>query len=191
MSRKDTNSTRPPRILLSAKARDRLGGEIAGVMDGRPFELVTASPTHGGEPEDVDVAFITRDVTGRSTKHVVLETLESFYNSLRRSPALRWVHVHSTGADRPIFAELRAADVAAAYVGQFEDEHERIHGLVAGCLGAGWRDPARALDLLLRAHIGREETDLFPAAHQMLCPAQWEQIDRRRHVHAEPTGATP
>jgi phosphoglycerate dehydrogenase-like enzyme len=102
---------RPLRILLSSRTRERLGDEIAAAMNGRPFELVTASPTRGDEPEDVDVGFITREVTGTSTKHVVLEALESFYTSLRRSPRLRWVHVHSAGADRPIFGELRARDV--------------------------------------------------------------------------------
>lgn len=104
-------AARPLRILLSAKARDRLGADIRAAMNGRPCELVAASPTRGGEPQDVDVGFITRDVTGNSTKHAVLETLEAFYASLRRSPALRWVHVHSAGADRPIFAELQARGV--------------------------------------------------------------------------------
>jgi len=53
------------------------------------------------------VAYITRDVTGASTKTRVLEDLQRFYEVMRASPHLAWVHVHSAGADRPIFAELR------------------------------------------------------------------------------------
>ena len=46
-------------------------------------------------------------MTGLSTKHTILEPLESFYVSLRKSPRLAWVHAHSAGADRPIFGELK------------------------------------------------------------------------------------
>ena len=53
------------------------------------------------------VAYITRDVTGASTKTRVLQDLQRFYEVMRASPHLAWVHVHSAGADRPIFAELR------------------------------------------------------------------------------------
>ncbi len=105
-------STQPPlRILMSASTRDRIGDAISQALDGRPFEAVIAAQAHGNEPEDVDVAFISRDVTGLSTKHRVLEPLEAFYVTLRRSPKLAWVHVHSAGADRPIFGELKARGV--------------------------------------------------------------------------------
>ncbi|PTW88864.1 hydroxyacid dehydrogenase [Achromobacter mucicolens] len=105
-------STQPPlRILMSASTRDRIGDAVSQALDGRPFEAVIAAQAHGNEPEDVDVAFISRDVTGLSTKHRVLEPLEAFYVTLRRSPKLAWVHVHSAGADRPIFGELKARGV--------------------------------------------------------------------------------
>lgn len=101
----------PLRILMSASTRDRIGDAISQALDGRPFEAVIAAQAHGNEPADVDVAFISRDVTGLSTKHRVLEPLEAFYVTLRRSPKLAWVHVHSAGADRPIFGELKARGV--------------------------------------------------------------------------------
>lgn len=105
-------STQPPlRILMSASTRERIGDAISQALDGRPFEAVIAAQAHGNEPADVDVAFISRDVTGLSTKHRVLEPLEAFYVTLRRSPKLAWVHVHSAGADRPIFGELKARGV--------------------------------------------------------------------------------
>ena len=101
----------PLRILMSASTRDRIGDAVAQALEGRPFEPVVAAQTHGKEPVDVDVAFISRDVTGLSTKHRVLEPLEAFYVTLRRSPKLAWVHVHSAGADRPIFGELTSRGV--------------------------------------------------------------------------------
>lgn len=101
----------PLRILLSAQAWDRLGPAIAATLGPRPFEAVVASPVRGKAPANVDLAFISRDVTGLSTKHVIQETLEAFYESLRQSPSLHWVHTHSAGADRPIFAELKTRGV--------------------------------------------------------------------------------
>lgn len=105
------STPQPLRILMSASTRDRIGDAISQALDQRPFEAVIAAQTHGNEPADVDVAFISRDVTGLSTKHRVLEPLEAFYVTLRRSPKLAWVHVHSAGADRPIFGELKARGV--------------------------------------------------------------------------------
>ncbi|WP_312537933.1 D-2-hydroxyacid dehydrogenase [Achromobacter mucicolens] len=105
------STPQPLRILMSASTRDRIGDAISHALDGRPFEAVIAAQAHSNEPADVDVAFISRDVTGLSTKHRVLEPLEAFYVTLRRSPKLAWVHVHSAGADRPIFGELKARGV--------------------------------------------------------------------------------
>jgi phosphoglycerate dehydrogenase-like enzyme len=102
------------RILLSRSTAERLREPIAAVMNGRPHELRVAEPTLGHAHDDVDIAFISRDVTGSSTKHVVMESLQAFYESLRASQGLRWVHVHSAGLDRPIFPELKARGVAVS-----------------------------------------------------------------------------
>jgi phosphoglycerate dehydrogenase-like enzyme len=61
-----------------------------------------------------DVAFITREVTGLSTKNNVLPTLARYYEILRASPNLSWIQAHSAGADRPIFAEMMARGVRVA-----------------------------------------------------------------------------
>lgn len=144
------SSARPLRILLSAKARDRLAADIGAAMGSRPFELVAASPTFGNEPLDVDVAFITRDVTGRSTKHEVQETLNAFYVSLRGSPALQWVHGHSAGADRPIFAELQARNVRVTMSGGANAE------VVAQTALGGILAMARQFPRLMRAQQRHE-----------------------------------
>jgi D-2-hydroxyacid dehydrogenase (NADP+) len=61
-----------------------------------------------------DVAFITREVTGLSTKTNVLPTLARYYEILRASPNLLWIQAHSAGADRPIFTEMMARGVRIA-----------------------------------------------------------------------------
>jgi hypothetical protein len=83
---------------------------------------------------------------------------------------------HATSEERGIFAALRASDVDPGYVDHFEDDHRRIHRLVDDLSGPGWRQAAHELGSVLHHHIDREETDLFPAAHQLLVPAQWARI---------------
>lgn len=101
--------TPPPlRILLSPAVRRELTPAVLPVMGASPFELVSASEAAQG---GVDIAFISRDVTGLSTKHELTQGLLDFYAVLRRSDGLRWVHIHSAGADRPIYPELRARGV--------------------------------------------------------------------------------
>ena len=105
---------RPLRILLSPQTRLELAPAIADRLGPRVFELVTVAEV--AEVADVaqasvDLAFISRDVTGLSTKHVLTDSLQAFYAVLRRSDTLQWVHIHSAGADRPIYPELRARGV--------------------------------------------------------------------------------
>lgn len=105
---------RPLRILLSPQAREALAPAISTVLGARAFELVTVADAIDADDATqagVDVAFISREVTGLSTKHVTTGDSQAFYAVLRRSSALKWVHIHSAGADRPIYLELRARGV--------------------------------------------------------------------------------
>jgi phosphoglycerate dehydrogenase-like enzyme len=63
---------------------------------------------------DFDVAFVSRDVTGLSTKHELAPSLKACYKVLEESPNLRWVHIHSAGADRDVYVRLRAKGVQVA-----------------------------------------------------------------------------
>lgn len=90
-------------ILLSRAAAERFGDAIANVLGDTAYRLVTPDEPHRGRAE---IAFISRDVTGRSTKTELTAELQAFYAVLRESPQLAWVHTHSSGADRPIFPEL-------------------------------------------------------------------------------------
>lgn len=101
-----------PRLLLSARARDALADAIAAARGDHLLELVTLEEAADDPHVQVHAAYVSRDVTGLSTKHVVLEPLAGFHRVLRRSPALAWVHTHSAGTDRPIYAELAARGVA-------------------------------------------------------------------------------
>jgi phosphoglycerate dehydrogenase-like enzyme len=106
----------PLRILLSDAARDCLGPRIAHALGPRPFELLSinalATSPIADAITDADIAFISRDVTGRSTKHELAPALQACYDTLRRAPSLRWVHIHSAGADRPVYGQLHARGVA-------------------------------------------------------------------------------
>lgn len=102
------------RLLLSAQARRDLGETIAAAAAGHALELLNLEDIAGDESVDVHAAYISRDVTGLSTKHEVRPPLADCYRVLRRSRDLAWVHTHSAGADRPIYTELTARGVAVS-----------------------------------------------------------------------------
>jgi D-2-hydroxyacid dehydrogenase (NADP+) len=102
------------RLLLSAAALAEHGEALAslGAAAGRTLRPAPLEDAADDPAAQVDVAWITRDVTGLSTKHAVIEPLAGCYRVLRRSSSLRWVHTHSAGLDRPIYPELMARGVA-------------------------------------------------------------------------------
>jgi phosphoglycerate dehydrogenase-like enzyme len=104
----------PLRLLLSQQALAQQGAAIAQVFGARAYELVTIEQAVAGARSDIDLAFISRDVTGLSTKHELAPGLQACYAVLRRSQGLRWVHIHSAGADRDIYVELRARGVSVS-----------------------------------------------------------------------------
>lgn len=95
----------PLRILLSAPGIAAHGADITAALGERPHRFV--EPGRG----DADIAFVTREVTGRSTKHHILPDTQRFYDALLGAPSLRWTHAHSAGADRAIYVALRAQGV--------------------------------------------------------------------------------
>ncbi len=97
-----------PRVVLSARMLRELGPALAGLQ----AEFLALQDIAGDDAATVHAAFISRDITGLSTKHVAQAELLACYRVLRRSPQLAWVHTHSAGADRPIYPELMARGVA-------------------------------------------------------------------------------
>nr|WP_231402991.1 D-2-hydroxyacid dehydrogenase [Caenimonas aquaedulcis] len=96
-------------MLLSRDAAGKHADAIARAFGARPHVLVFPD-----DPAAVraDIAFVSREVTGLSTKHDLKPDTKRFYDALRAAPALRWVHIHSAGADRPIYVELADKGVA-------------------------------------------------------------------------------
>ena len=102
-------SASPLRILMSQEAIGKWSAHVGAVLGERKFLLLS---TDDEQATSAEVAFVTRDVTGLSTKHTVLPDTQRVYDLLRAAEGLRWVHIHSAGADRPIFVELRERGVA-------------------------------------------------------------------------------
>lgn len=143
------------RILLSAASAERLGGQIAQTLGGAPHRLLT--PDHP-EARLADLAFVSRDVTGRSTKHEVLASTQAFYDALRAAPGLRWVQIHSAGVDRPVYLDLMARGVQVA-TGSGANARVVAQTVLAGILAL-----ARRLPLLLRAQAERRWAPLLTEA---------------------------
>jgi phosphoglycerate dehydrogenase-like enzyme len=101
-----------PRVLLSARTRDAAAAAIDAAAEGLPITLLSLEEAAQDEAATVHAAFISRDITGLSTKTSAHRDLAACHRVLRRSPQLAWVHTHSAGADRPIYAELRGRGVA-------------------------------------------------------------------------------
>ena len=101
----------PLRLLLSAPAHEHLGERVREALGGRAFEVLRLDEAVSAQRVDFDAAFISRDVTGTSTKHRIEPALQAVYDLLLASPSLRWVHIHSAGADRPVFVTLHQLGV--------------------------------------------------------------------------------
>lgn len=99
------------RILMSRQSIDRLAASVSAVMGPRPHELISFEDAVALQRTDADVAFLSREVTGTSTKHEIHPALQQVYEILRRSTGLQWLHIHSAGADRQIYLDLIARGV--------------------------------------------------------------------------------
>lgn len=99
------------RLLLSQNMLDRLGPDILQRASGQPLELVSIESAVRHQRRDIDAAFISREVTGNSTKHEVHPELQACYDLLLANTALQWVHIHSAGTDRPVYQALQQRGV--------------------------------------------------------------------------------
>ncbi|OZI74791.1 D-2-hydroxyacid dehydrogenase [Bordetella genomosp. 12] len=123
------------RILCSEAEAPRLSQALAQA----PFSWRLQRPD-----EAFDIAFISRDITGNSTKFQVEPATAVYYDALRGNAGLRWVHVHSAGADRQIYLDLAARGVSVTTSQGASD------AVVAQTALAGLLSLARKLPLLAR-----------------------------------------
>lgn len=131
---------RPLRILMSVQAMSGLRDEVAHALAGRSHELVSIESAVADGRSEIDLAFISRDVTGLSTKHELAPSLQACYEVLRRAAGLRWVHIHSAGADRDIFVDLRARGVSVT-TSSGANAEVVAQSAVAGLLALARRSP--------------------------------------------------
>lgn len=97
-------------ILVSSKVFDRYGDVLQQglgkalklryhVWDGR-------SPIPLAERDRIEVAYLSPDIMGDSSKTRSTPAFESFFAQIREAPRLRWLHLCTAGADRPMFQEF-------------------------------------------------------------------------------------
>jgi len=148
--------SQPLRILLSADAlRANRAGIDAAAGGSAAWQPVVVPDVADGRIVDADVAFVSRDVTGLSTKHEILPATQRFYTAMRAAPSLRWTHTHSAGADRAIFSQLRERGVTVT------TSSGANAGVVAQTALAGLLALARHLPQLLDAQRDRRWAPLI------------------------------
>lgn len=159
-----TSPPSPLRLLLSRQALQAWHSHIEQVLGARPHELVILEEAVQQGRDDIDVAFISRDITGLSTKHELAPETRNCYDLMRRSRGLRWVHIHSAGADRPIYVELRERGVVVT-TSSGANAEVVAHSALAGLLALARRLPqlidaqrARRWMPLLGQHLPRDLT---------------------------------
>ena len=145
------DAARPLRLLLSPAAARTLSVQVGDAIGGAAW--IHVAP--GDMGADFDVAFVSRDVTGLSTKHEVQSATQVFYDALLAALSLQWVHVHSAGADRPVYVALRERGV------QVTTSSGANAPVVAISALAGILALARRLPLLLEAQRERRWAPLF------------------------------
>ncbi len=90
------------RILLSKAAMPDIKARFS-VSSGL-HEFICSEDVRPGV--QFDAALISRDVTALSTKRITMPSTQEFYDLLLGSKDLRWVQIHSAGADRQIYLDL-------------------------------------------------------------------------------------
>jgi hemerythrin-like domain-containing protein len=82
---------------------------------------------------------------------------------------------HTEREESGLFHALRQVEVPPQYLGLFEHDHSHIVDLIHAA-----RTERRSVrDVLdsLESHMDREENDMFPAAEQLLGPAEWDAVE--------------
>ncbi|WP_422033592.1 D-2-hydroxyacid dehydrogenase [Reyranella sp.] len=99
-------------LLLSSHAQRIWGERIAAAVPPGTLSFLTAEEALAAEgPSAADIAFMTREVTGKSSPSNLTPELRGFDAVVEKSPNLKWLQIHPAGAERPIYRELRARGV--------------------------------------------------------------------------------
>jgi hemerythrin-like domain-containing protein len=82
---------------------------------------------------------------------------------------------HTEREETGLFRILGEVEVPAEYVGLFEHDHDHLVELIATARTD--RDIVSDLVRAIETHMDREENDMFPAAEQLLGPADWDVVE--------------
>src|SRR5471032_258170 len=105
-------SSPPLKLLLSAFALRTCGPRIQAAVPAGTLAFVTAEEALAANSDcAADIAFMTREVTGKSSSNNPTPELQGFDAVVRKSPRLKWLQIHPAGAERPIYRELRGRGV--------------------------------------------------------------------------------
>lgn len=137
---------RPLRLLVTDAARESLHTPLQaltgqGSQDLPHVEFVSYRQALAQPGCAVDAAFVSRDVTDLSTKQQLTAITRDCYQALQQVQGLRWVHIHSAGADRPIWQALRQRGVVVTN-SSGANAHVVAHSALAGLLSLARRLPA-------------------------------------------------
>lgn len=127
-------------ILVSAQAASALQPGLAALRDSSRYKLVQFEQADESQLRQIDIALVSRDITGTSTKHVLDDFTARYYDAMRNAPRLKWVHIHSAGLDRPIFIELRERGVQVS-PSSGVNARSVAHTVAAGVLALNRRFP--------------------------------------------------
>jgi len=125
----------PMKLLLSNYARATWGDRILAAVPSGVLTFITAEDVGASDaPSPADIAFMTREVTGSSSKGNATPELRNFAKWLRKSPSLKWLQIHPAGAELPIYRELRGRGVkvtTASGATSVTVAHSALGGLIA------------------------------------------------------------
>ena len=123
------------KLLLSAHAMRTWGDRILAAVPAASLSFITAEDvTSNGGACAADIAFMTREVTGASSRGKPTLELRNFAHILRNSPGLKWLQIHPAGAELPIYRELRERGVkvtTASGATAVTVAHTALGGLIA------------------------------------------------------------
>jgi len=157
----DTMPDAQTHILVSARAMDGVQAALDRQLGRACFRLIEFDRAEGEDLARISIAFVSRDVTGTSTKYVLDDYTSRYYEALLAAPRLQWVHVHSAGLDRPVFGRLQARGVVVS-PSSGVNAQAVAHTALAGILALARRFPQ-----IMRQQIRREwrslVTDALPA----------------------------
>ncbi|QBK04897.1 D-2-hydroxyacid dehydrogenase [Hylemonella gracilis] len=97
-----------PTLLITPEVHHAFAAELraAGGAKLRFVFADTERPLSARELAEVDIALMSLDVIGPSSRTVLSPLMQLYSEQLRAAPGLRWLHVPTAGVDRPIFQEM-------------------------------------------------------------------------------------